>query len=75
MPQPQYTGQVHTSADQVVALLDQAARSHPGHERVQVVLMPLDTTWNPASTKHPIYGPGVVTYDRYPDGAVEAHLS
>jgi hypothetical protein len=81
-----YTGQVDTSAEEVQAQLDRAEevarRLDPRLVntqglvvRAQVVLMPLDTAWNPASTRTVLHGPGVVTYTRYPDGGVTATLS
>lgn len=48
---------------------------HPsggGWERAVLVLGKGDTAWNPASTKHVIYGPARVTYVRAPDGGVDA---
>jgi hypothetical protein len=37
-------------------------------ERAIVVLEKGDTAWNPGSTKHVIYGPCTVTYERHPSG-------
>lgn len=49
-----------------------AAQSAHGVQRVTVYLSEGDTAWNPASTKHLIYGPTTVLYERHQDGAVVA---
>jgi hypothetical protein len=43
-------------------------------ERTTVKLTENDTAWNPASTKHVIYGPAEVTYERGPGGGVSAFV-
>lgn len=43
-----------------------------GWERAVATLAEGDSAWNPASTKHVLYGPSVVTYDRAPDGGIVA---
>lgn len=43
-----------------------------GIVRTSVTLEAGDTAENPASTKQVIHGPAVVTYDRYPDGGIDA---
>lgn len=43
-----------------------------GWFRAQVTLTESDTAWNPGSTKHVVYGPAVVTYERDPSGQTVA---
>lgn len=56
-------------------VLEALGRVAPG-EPVQVTLGEFDTAWNPASTKpdSEITGPALVTYRRYVDGGVDAHV-
>lgn len=46
-----------------------------GWDRATVVLQKDETAWNPVSTKHLIYGPATVTYERGPDGGVSAYIT
>jgi hypothetical protein len=46
-----------------------------GTRRALAVLMPADTGWNSASTKHPLHGPATVTWVEYPDGAIDTIVS
>jgi hypothetical protein len=48
--------------------------SDPYWRRATVTLGKADTAWNPASTKHVIYGPASVTYERAPDGGITAYV-
>jgi hypothetical protein len=45
-----------------------------GWSRASVTLDARDTASDPGSTKRVIYGPGIVTYDRAPDGGVGASV-
>lgn len=45
-----------------------------GWTRAAVVLDAGESADNPASTKGPIYGPAIVTYDRYADGGIRVHV-
>ena len=54
----------------VRATLD-AQKFAGGTRRAQVVLMPHDTAWSSASTKHRLHGPATVTYLEYVDGAID----
>lgn len=39
-----------------------------GWETATVELGEQDTAWNPASTKHVVYGPAKITYERHRTG-------
>ena len=55
----------HFSAEDVRA----AAVSIGGNFSISgLVLQRGDTAWNPASTKGPLYGPGLVEYELHPSG-------
>lgn len=45
-----------------------------GSSRAVIGLDTGDTVDNPASTKSPIYGPAVVTFDHYPDGGIDTDV-
>lgn len=57
---------IRLSADDVTRALDEWA------DRAAFDLGPNDSAWNPASTKHVIVGPALVTYHRFPDGGITA---
>ena len=42
--------------------------------RAMIVLNKNESAWNPASTRHAIWGPARVTYIQYPDGGVNAKV-
>lgn len=67
---PREGGGYDTPYEAVRAALDAQPWSG-GTRRVRAVLMPNDTAWNSASTKHPVHGPATVTWVEYPDGAVD----
>lgn len=50
-----------------------AVGSGPSHWVCRVHLEPGQSAWNPASTRHLLYGPADLVYRRYPDGGVEVH--
>lgn len=68
VPNPE--GGFHTPPEAVRAALD-AQPWAGGTRRVRVVLMPHDTAWNTASTKHDCHGPATVTYVEYVDGGID----
>lgn len=45
-------------------------RYNTGWARAVVTLEEGDSAFNPATTKHNLYGPAVVTYEKYPDGGI-----
>jgi hypothetical protein len=50
--------------------LDWCPIGRNGFERAVVTLDAGDTCDNPASTKRDLFGPAVVTFERYPDGGI-----
>jgi hypothetical protein len=67
---PRPGGGYDTSYEAVRATLD-AQPWAGGTRRAQAVLMPDDTAWNSASTRHVLHGPATVTWFEYPDGGIE----
>lgn len=68
--QMQDGGGYHTPYEAVRDALDSQPWSG-GTRRASVVLMPNDTAWNSASTRHNCHGPGTITYVEYTDGAID----
>jgi hypothetical protein len=60
---------VHYSSQDIRAELN-AQGSFPAEKTV--VLAEGDSAWNPASTKHDLYGPCTIVYTMHVDGGVEA---
>jgi hypothetical protein len=58
---------MHTGYDDLVWV---PSGHNDGYAYATVVLGRDDTAWNPSSTKHVIYGPAKVTYERSPASIV-----
>ena len=72
--EPRPGGAFHVPFEPVRAALDSQPWSG-GTRRVVTALMPDDTAWNSASTKHVCHGPATVTWFEYPDGGIETVVS
>lgn len=59
------------TSEEIRQQLDQ---KEPGSD-ITLNLLKGETAWNPASTKHVIYGPATVRYVQYVDGGVTATVT
>ena len=65
----------HLTADRAMELLrEEQAKDGAGYGALRVELDDFAAAWNPASTKHEIYGPCNLEYSLYPDGGVTLHV-
>lgn len=52
-----------------------AHKEQSGVRRITLYLTKGDSAWNPANTKTLIDGPATVSYEEFPDGAINAYIN